>query len=328
MEFTSVLLPDGRQIPIQTVVFPGSSTLVTKGPSKSGQGVRGVLDAQTKRIADAWRCPHKAERLVDALVLKLPYHPQWYSRGTRLDAVLQAPLQFGIVDIPTGSLRAIGLPPPVDSAVPIRLIRVLSSATAKRGDEIEAVTSQPLFSGKALILPTGTHVTGAVQQVRAARSFHRNGSLRFQFNHVGVSAYAPQEEDTVLRADARPMPFQVDPQSKVLVDEEGGVKATESKAHLFAPILAGIMAGNSLDDDGGRGAVGGTASVNPSVSGVAGFSGFGLVGTIAGLNSQVASAALGYYGLAWSLYSHIVSRGRDVEFGKNTTFELRFGPRR
>jgi hypothetical protein len=34
---------------------------------------------------------------------------------------------------------------------------------------------------------------------------------------------------------------------------------------------------------------------------------------------------MGFYGLAWSVYLNIVSRGQEVEFGKNAAVDIRFG---
>jgi hypothetical protein len=56
-----------------------------------------------------------------------------------------------------------------------------------------------------------------------------------------------------------------------------------------------------------------------------GFSGFGLLGTAAAQGSKTLGAVLGYYGLAWTVYSTIVSRGSEVEFKKNTAINVRFG---
>ena len=40
-----------------------------------------------------------------------------------------------------------------------------------------------------------------------------------------------------------------------------------------------------------------------------------------------AGAALGFYGLAWSVYSNVISRGSEVHFEKNAAIEIRFGTR-
>jgi hypothetical protein len=38
-------------------------------------------------------------------------------------------------------------------------------------------------------------------------------------------------------------------------------------------------------------------------------------------------AALGFYGLAWSVYTTAVSRGKEVTFEKNSAMAVRFGAR-
>lgn len=326
LDFTSVLLPDGKQIPIQTTVFPGSSDLVERQPSKKRRA-RAVIGAEGKRIEEILRRPGKTERLVDALVLKVPYHPQWYRRGTRLDAVLTTPLQFGDVNVGIGSWQGLASRLPADGTVKVRLLTALSSRTSKRGDPIKAVTSEPLFSAdRRLILPEGIHVTGVVQQAKPGRSFHRCGQLRFRFDSIDVPPLS-RNEHIIARAELRVAPLQFDPRSRTQIDQEGAARATESKARLLAPVIAGIAAANSMDNDSGQGSLVATDSASPGVGGIAGFSGLGLPGTIAGVNSRIAAAAIGYYGFAWSIYSNIVSRGREVEFQRNTTLKLQLGSR-
>jgi hypothetical protein len=58
-----------------------------------------------------------------------------------------------------------------------------------------------------------------------------------------------------------------------------------------------------------------------------GFSGFGLLGIAAGRASSIAGSALGMYGLGWSVFNSILSRGHEVEFDKNSWMAVRFGPR-
>src|SRR5438045_510964 len=50
--------------------------------------INGRINARTRGLADMLRGPNKKERFEDFLLKKLPYHPQWYLRGTRFDAVL------------------------------------------------------------------------------------------------------------------------------------------------------------------------------------------------------------------------------------------------
>ena len=60
-----------------------------------------------------------------------------------------------------------------------------------------------------------------------------------------------------------------------------------------------------------------------------GGAGFGLVGSVIGLvaHYRPISAGFAFYGAGWSVYSHVVARGTDVVFPKNTPMEIRFGTR-
>jgi hypothetical protein len=55
--------------------------------------------------------------------------------------------------------------------------------------------------------------------------------------------------------------------------------------------------------------------------------GFGLLGAIAAQSSRTVGAAFGYYGLAWSVYSTVVKRGAEVQFGKNAVIDIGFNQR-
>ena len=75
--------------------------------------------------------------------------------------------------------------------------------------------------------------------------------------------------------------------------------------------------------DARDGDVGGNASNR--VAGGAG--GFKLVGIAMGLfvHSQPLGMAMGAYGASMSIYSHFISRGRDLVFPKNTAMEIALG---
>ena len=42
-------------------------------------------------------------------------------------------------------------------------------------------------------------------------------------------------------------------------------------------------------------------------------------------HSRPVSAGFAFYGAGWAVYSHLVARGVDVVFPKNTPMEIRFG---
>ena len=118
------------------------------------------------------------------------------------------------------------------------------------------------------------------------------------------------------------------------VDSEGGVQATESKTRFLGTAVALLIARAAGDNDpvrapsvsGSRGAViGQRANVGGRTLG--GGLGFGLLGTIAAQSSRNVGAALGYYGLAWSVFSTVVARGPEVQFDKNAVVDIGFNSR-
>lgn len=58
-----------------------------------------------------------------------------------------------------------------------------------------------------------------------------------------------------------------------------------------------------------------------------GGAGFGLVGSVIGMlaHYRPISAGFAFYGAGLSVYTHVVARGNDVVFAKNTPMEIRFG---
>jgi hypothetical protein len=154
--------------------------------------------------------------------------------------------------------------------------------------------------------------------------FHRGGQLRFTFEEVEpptfASAPVPRPEPAQAQLTA------AEPKAGGLaVDEEGTARATESKTRFLRPVIAGLVAAKSMDNDTGKQNASGAASANYGGRGLGGFSGFGLFGTAAAMGPRPISAALGFYGLGWSAYSTVVSRGREVVFEKNSVIAIRFG---
>ena len=182
VEFTSLRLPDGREMALQTQENVGLNSIFSpKPPSKKppkpqtnptgvlGVGKQKIQDQinyqidRVKSIPDLVRAPNKMERLSDYLMTKLPYHPQFVRNGTRFDAELRNPLAFGSEPVTRSSMLLLGTQPGPGSIVHARLTTPLDSSTAKQGQQVDAVLSQPLFSpDHKLILPEGTRLNGAV----------------------------------------------------------------------------------------------------------------------------------------------------------------------
>ncbi len=351
--FNTLVLADGRRIDLRTRESTGLNTLfVPEQPKKPGKQhpqktpsanggvvdmakqeakrqINSTINGRTRGVADMVRGPNKKERLEELLVMKLPYHPQWVRKGTRFDAELEAPLNFGSATMKTADLRLVGTQPPADSVVHARLLAALSSASATAGQKVEAVISQPLFSADhKLILPEGTHVTGSVTLVKTARSFHRGGRLRFNFQNIdlppGVERPVEVAERVVMKTQGTLDAAESGGTTDIAVDKEGGVKATEPKTRWIAPALSVLIAMKSADNDEGRH---GQTDGNVGGRTLGGGSGFGLLGAAAAQSSRYVGTALGFYGMAWSVYNGVVARGGEVEFQHNAAMDIRFGAR-
>ena len=292
VEFTSLKLPDGRQMAVETqeniglnsIFIPKPPSKKNPKPAKPASNTGGVLGTgkqkiqeqinsridMVKSIPDMVRGPNKVERLSDYLMTKLPYHPQYVRRGTRFDAELRNPLSFGSTPVTRSSMLLLGSQPPTDSIVHARLIAPLDSGSSTQGQPVNALLTQPLFSpDHKLILPEGTRLTGAVVVAKKARWFHRTGQLRFNFQDVDLPAEvaqlkfpepastepasAPIETQKVLRFRSQAILKGAEgAQAPVKVDSEGGVKATESKTRFIQTAVALLIAQKASDTDAGK----------------------------------------------------------------------------
>lgn len=339
IEFDTLVLKDGRRIPLQTQVTPGSGTVVrfdaAKGQKKgkianAKQIARDQLDARKRAAIEAVRAPGKMQRLGDVLLARLPYHPQSWPAGTRLNAELLAPLDFGTASIPAAQLSEFGAQPTSDSTVHAWLITDLDSRTATKGAAVEAILSRPLFTGDHhLVYPEGSRLRGTVVQARAARYWHRNGQLRFAFQNIEPPATGIQPAQATRRVEGQLESVEVGGKDKMAMDSEGGTKVTSSKTRFIAPVVTVMLAGRGLDRD--RDLVNGTPTgairSNAGGQAVAGAVGFGLIGAGIAQISRPVSAVIGFYGAGWSVYSNIIGRGREVRFPTDTPIEVRFGSR-
>jgi hypothetical protein len=253
-------------------------------------------------------------------------------RGTRFDAELRESLSFGSESIPREALASLGAQPPPDSLVSARLLTPLDSASSRQGDASQAVLTEPLYGpGHTLVLPQGTVLKGSVVMARRARWFHRSGRLRFNFLNIELPP-----EVTRLRGDSADeirtqgiLQAAEGSGGAIQVDSEGGVKATEPKARLIAPLISLVAASRAADNDAGRAGAGATNTAGGNVSGrtLGGGLGFGLLGSVIAQRSRYVGMSFGYYGLAWSVFSNVIARGSEVRFEKNALLEIKFGGR-
>jgi hypothetical protein len=358
VEFTSLKLPDGREVAAWTTettalnsIYIEPSTRKKKVQKTQPQGqnggilgtakqtakdrINGAINARSRGFADIVRGPNKKEKLVDFLWAKAPYHPQYWRRGVRFDAPLREPLKFGFASVKPADLHALGTQPSPDSVAHVRLLTALSSVSAKQGQPIEAVVTIPMFSSEHnLVLPEGTRLTGEVVLAKKARSFHRPGQLRFNFQKVDL----PQEvanlrlaalDRTVLKTQATLEAAEDGGKAPIKVDSEGGVQAKESKTRFIKPLISLVVASRAADNDAGHHNEAGATGAQGNVSGrtLGGGLGLGMAGAVLSQTSPYVGMAFGYYGLAWSVYSNVIGRGGEVELEKNAMMDVRFGTR-
>lgn len=334
--FDELVLADGRHFTLHTSVTPGSGQiiqLVTAANAKEKKNtIKDMASEKTNQAKQQahqqWdnamkqvKAPGKVRRLERYGEAQSPIHRQFIPGGTVYFAELQDPLEFGneVMTVPMAS--SIGSALPEGSVVHARLVTPLSSATARKGQNVEAVLSQPLMDGTALILPQGSRLKGTVNQAAPARRMKKNGQLRIAFSEVVPPDGIEQKVVSTLEA------VQAGKNANVKLDAEGGAEATTSKSRYLGTAvslgLAMMSAGHGHDRDGDGGGGGGG---NGAAGGVSGFK---LVGMVMGalVRSRAFGTTMGAYGAAVSVYSNFMARGHEVEFPKNTAMQIGIGTR-
>ena len=230
------------------------------------------------------------------------------------------PLNFGMETIAAREMGQAGLPAP-DTVATARLLLTVGSNT-NVGSQVSAIVSEPFYSAdRHLILPEGTRLTGTVVQAQPARWFRRSGKLRLRFQQIELPEPVPMRnrqltiQATVGRVD-------VIRESRIKVDNEGGMKSVEPRTRFIAPAVQMFLGINVLDN---RNSTAQSQSANRAVRAIAGASGLGLVGSIASQFSSDAAAGIGLYGGVWSVFNHIVARGHNIVLVQDTPLQIRFG---
>jgi hypothetical protein len=257
----------------------------------------------------------KGDRALQLLYHQLPYHPERIAANTAWSFELTAPL--GLPES-TGPLPA-AAPPAVATggtevwSVNATLSRDLTSATARPGDPVEALVVEPVYDNdKQLVVPQGSKLVGKVSTAKAARSFGRNGRLRFTFQQVQFPQGYRHEVEGALAGAA------TERTQNLSLDAEGTI-TPRSQSSVIAPLLLTMLAGRALDEDGNVTAQTGVAS-----------NGFGLIGRFAGMASgdRNLAAGLGFYAAGLSIYDNFLHSGRDVVFRRDTRIEIETTPLR
>ena len=341
LTFDNLTLADGRHFRLESSVTPGSGQVIRFVAAAQSKGKKkGLKDlasdrteqakAQARRQWDAamkqLKTPGRIHRLERYIEAQLPAHAQYIPVGTVYFAELTVPLDFGTESMTPQMASPVGGPLPPGSVVHARLITPLTSATAQKGDVVEAVLSQPLVDGQRhLILPEGSRLEGTVLQVHPARRMKKNGQLRIAFQRLIPPEGIAEKVETTLQG------VESSKAANLKLDSEGGAEATTPKTRYLATAISITLAAasaNGGDTDVDNGIAHIKANTGAQVAG--GVNGFKVVGMVLGL--AVHSRALGYtmgaYGAGISIYSHFIARGNDVVFPKNTAMDIEVATRK
>jgi hypothetical protein len=324
VEFSALVLPDGRRIPIATKVTPGSGQVIqfVSATGDHGKGIGGAIskkkqDAE-KQARQQWdstmqqvKAPGKMHRLERYALREMPAHPQYIDSGTVYFAELQNPLDFGSEPLTPALSESIAHPElPNGSVVEARLLTPLSSATAHWGDPVTAMVTRPLFDGSRLIVPEGSLLKGSVLQVKPARHLSRNGQLRPVFQQLTLPDGIEQKVNASLAG------VEAGKAQGLQLDAEGGAQATAPKTRYLDTAIAVTLAAASSDED----------LLN---QGEGGAGGFRLIGFAVGIaaRTQPLGFAMGAFGASRSIYTHFLAEGRNVVLPKFTAMDITIGTR-
>lgn len=252
---------------------------------------------------------------------QLPYHPEllWSRAHFNADlaqAVAVPDRPHGV--LPTEDLRG---RMPVGT-LDARLISSLTSATARRGDAVEAIVTKPLFTtaGTMLSVPEGTHLFGKVVQVKSARRFGRNGSLRFSFSRLDLPS--TRAATSTFEVNGHLSAAETASGEHISMDDEGQVKANDSPAKFVEPALLAVLAAGAGQDEDHPG----TAA--PGAAGYA-SNGFGLIARVISISTKDTNVIQGfaYYSLAKSIYFNFLDKGQETTFPHDTKVQVTLSER-
>jgi hypothetical protein len=322
VHFDELVLPDGERESMVSDSAKDGAPILRLSPApgqKKGSVVSRQIAAEKQRVKDAVAqitAPGRGDRLVQFIYTQLPYHPERIETGTAWTVDLAQPLDLRLIN-PGPEARDKTDPPGPTAETEWRLRAYLqetiSSANRKPGDTFQAVVSEPVLNAEhAVVVPQGSVLVGEITQTKAARSFGRQGKLRFRFRQLKLpTGFTQPVEGTLAGVDANKS-------ANLQIDPEGGI-APKPQNRVLLPLVLTFLAGRGLDNDDSRIGNGALAS-----------NGFGIVGRIVGIvaTSRNVAAGIGFYGAALAFYDLCLARGHNVVFTKNTRIEVTTTPAR
>jgi hypothetical protein len=301
--FDQLVLSDGTTVPIHSDTAVGLGRVANSRylPKAQRPGMR----EKVKGAMAPLREPNKLQRLGEAVVTSLPYHPEYIDQGTAFDTALLEPVKLLAPVAPdTASLQS-------SDHVHLHLLTPINSSTSRAGTQIEAVVSQPYYQADhQLVYPAGTRITGTVQKASSAGWMKRNGSVMFAFRSVQMPDGTTRDLHSTVRG------IQAERSEGLDVGKEGEIRATIS---TFARILAPVsLVGPS------RGVADMTTQKTAWSRSGEGRKGFGLLGAGAAQASAGTAIGFGYFGAAKRICDAFIAKGSNVDLPLNTPISLRF----
>lgn len=331
IQFDVLKLPDGKTMRIKTDIASQWGMIAPSGKRIQARKKNSLIGTTFERarmqllngrqeIVTEINSQPKWDRLQEEAYSRLPYHPQFLAANTRLSAQLEEPLAFGVETIAASEMEQTGLPPP-DTVVTAHLLSKVGS-NSDTGSKVSAIVSEQFYSAdRHLILPEGTRLMGTVVQAQPAGWFRRSGKLRLRFQQMELPEPVPMK-NRKLTVEAAVARVDIIRKARIKIDNEGGMKSIESRTRFIAPAVQMFLGVNVLDN---RNNSAQSQRANRVIRTIAGASGLGLVGSIAAQFSSDAATGIGLYGVALSVFNHVVARGHNILLAQATPFQIRFG---
>jgi hypothetical protein len=302
--FDRLVFSDGMSLPIHTGTSIGISGVRTAEylPKAQRPGVRQKL----KEAAEPLREPNKLQRLGEAAITSLPFHPEYLDQGTIFYAALLDPIT---TPIPVQN-RADANPQSGENYLRLRLLTPLKSQMIARGASVEAAVSEPYYNSEHFLLfPAGTMLEGTVSKAKSADWMKRNGALLFTFHSAATpGGIARSLNATVAAVEAAG-------HQGLVIGQEGDLKATTSIFTQLRAPLSLIGPSRAVTDS--------TVDKTAWSRAGEGNKGFGMVGAGAAQASAATATGFGYFGAAIRIYDTFLATGSNVELPANTPIYLR-----
>ncbi|MGA9245915.1 MAG: hypothetical protein WBW03_28530, partial [Silvibacterium sp.] len=314
--FTGATLSDGTNVFLSTTSSSDGSAVIHLASAATGKhhSPAAVVAAEVKGLISSMKealfSPGLGDRMEQLLYHQLPYHPERIQQGTMWTCELREPL---VVPAAASAAASPARPAPGQAdpsgsrekknlELHAYLDEELSSLNTKVGQTFQATVAEPVRGGDhSLIVPQGAVLIGTITRAKPAKSFHRDGKLRFNFRQLQMPGGSQQQIiGSVTGVEAKAG-------AGLKMDSEGGVES-QPQGKVIVPLILTALASHALDDDSDL-----TAST------AVGSNGMGLIGRVVGIagSSRDLAAGIGFYGTAVSVYRRWLRHGHDITFPKD-----------